>query len=388
MQRYDVAIIGLGGIGSATAWFAARSGQTVIGLERFALGGHHHGASHDHSRIIRHSYHTPHYVELTRLAYDAWHEVETESGETCVHVTGGIDLFPQDAAIGIETYRDSMRACEVKFDELTSTEVMNRWPAWHVAADTVVLYQANTGIVSPAATVPLLQRLAGDRGALLRGNTTVAAIEPSGDKVTIHLADGTAISAAHVVVAADAWTEPLIAPLGTSLPLTVTREQVTYYDTDTPSAFEKANFPVWIWMDDPSFYGFPTFGRPGVKIAQDCGGLPVDPDTRGFDPDPAILARTDAFGHAAFGGRLGPAQSTTTCLYTLPPDRDFVVDSLPEHPNVHVALGAGHGYKFVAWFGRTMAALAGGRDPSCDLTPFRLDRPALTDSAWEANWLV
>lgn len=388
MQRYDLAIIGLGGIGSATAWFAARSGQSVIGLERFDLGGHHHGASHDHSRIIRHSYHTPHYVELTRLAYDAWREVEAESGEPCVHITGGIDLFPHGAVIDSGTYRDSMRACAVDFDELTPAEVMNRWPAWHVAADTEVLYQASTGIVSPAATVPLMQRLAADRGAALRGNAAVTSIEPDGDGVTVHLAGGDTVSADHVAVAADAWTGPLIESLGTSLPLTVTREQVTYYATDTPQAFEQANFPVWIWMDDPSFYGFPTFGRPGVKIAEDCGGQPVDPDTRGFEPDPAILARTDAFASEAFGGRLGPALSTTTCLYTLPPDRDFVVDALPGHPNVHVALGAGHGYKFVAWFGRTMAALAGGRDPGCDLTPFAMDRPALCDPAWEPNWLV
>ena len=80
MEHYDIAVVGLGGIGSATAWFAARSGRSVIGLERFALGGHHHGASHDHSRIIRHSYHTEHYVHLTRLAYDAWRQAEAESG--------------------------------------------------------------------------------------------------------------------------------------------------------------------------------------------------------------------------------------------------------------------------------------------------------------------
>jgi sarcosine oxidase len=80
--------------------------------------------------------------------------------------------------------------------------------------------------------------------------------------------------------------------------------------------------------------------------------------------------------------------ATTTCLYTLPPDRDFVVDSLPGHPNVHIALGAGHGYKFVAWFGKTLAALAEGRDPGCDLAPFTLARAALTDPTWEANWLV
>ena len=388
VERYDIAVIGLGGIGSATTWFAALNGQSVVGLERFDLGGHHHGASHDHSRIIRHSYHTPHYVDLTRLAYDAWREVEAESGETCVHVTGGIDLFPTGAAIDSETYRESMRACGVEFDEMKSVDVMERWPAWHIAADTEVLYQANTGIVSPAATVPLMQGLASGCGAVLRGNTPVIAIEPTGDDVTVHLANGEEVVAGQVVVAADAWTGPLIESLGTSLPLVVTREQVTYYGTETAHMFESANFPVWIWMDDPSFYGFPTFGRPGVKIAQDCGGAPVDPDTRGFDPDPSILARTDAFAAMAFEGILGPALSTTTCLYTLPPDRDFVVDALPSHPNIHVALGAGHGYKFVAWFGKTLAALASGRDPDCDLSPFALDRPALTDPAWEANWLV
>ena len=388
VEHFDIAIIGLGGIGSATAWFAAQAGHSVIGFERFDLGGHNRGASHDHSRIIRHSYHTPHYVELTRLAYDAWREVEAASGETCVHITGGIDLFPSGAAIDSKTYRESMDACDIEFDELTPADVTTRWPAWKVEADTEVLYQANTGIVSPAATVPLMQKLAADRGATLRGNAVVVSIEPSGDVVVIRLADGSEVHAAQVVIAADAWTAPLLEPLGTSLPLVVTREQVTYYETDSPQLFAQGSFPVWIWMDDPSFYGFPTFGRPGVKIAQDCGGSPVDPDTRGFDPDPAILARTDAFAAEAFSGRLGPALSTTTCLYTLPPDRDFVVDAVPGHPNIHLALGAGHGYKFVAWFGKTMAALAGDLDPGCELVPFRLDRPALTDPAWEANWLV
>ncbi|HEY4609242.1 MAG TPA: N-methyl-L-tryptophan oxidase, partial [Ilumatobacteraceae bacterium] len=388
VECYDIAVIGLGGIGSATAWFAARSGQSVVGLERFDLGGHHRGASHDHSRIIRHSYHTEHYVELTRLAYDAWREVESASGKTCVHITGGIDLFPRGAAIDIETYRASMRACDIDFDELTAADVMSRWPAWRLDADTHVLYQADTGIVSPAATVPLLQRLAGESGAVLHGNTAVVGVEPQRDEVRIHLADGGALQAGHVVIAADAWTPSLVEPLGMKLPLTVTREQVTYYETETPQLFERERFPVWIWMDDPSFYGLPTFGRAGVKVAEDCGGQSVDPDQRGFDPDPAILQRTDAFTAAVFDGRLGRASSTTTCLYTLPPDRDLILDALADHRNIHVALGAGHGYKFVAWFGKTLAALASDRDPGCDLSPFRLDRPALTDPTRAANWLV
>jgi sarcosine oxidase len=388
VERYDVAVIGLGGIGSATTWYAARSGRSVIGLERFELGGHARGASHDHSRIIRHSYHTAHYVELTRHAYACWRDVEQASGEQCVHVTSGIDLFPRGAAIDIDTYRRAMRANDLTFTELSAGETMDRWPAWHLAEDVQVLYQENTGIVSPAHTVPLLQRLAASRGATLRGECSVVAIEPADDRVVVHLDDGHSIQAVAVVLASDAWTTPLLEPLGLPLPLTVTKEQVTYYATESPAAFERSRFPVWIWMDDPSFYGFPSFGVPGVKIAQDCGGRPVDPTHRDFAPDPDILGRTNAFAAGMFDGRLGAPLATTTCLYTLTPDRDFVVDSLPGLPSVHIGLGAGHGYKFVAWFGRTLAALAIGNDPACDLKPFRLDRPALTDPAWEPNWLV
>ena len=70
-RRHSCAVIGLGALGSATAWQLARRGVDVIGLERFELG-HERGASHDTSRIIRHSYHTPDYVRLTFEAYQDW----------------------------------------------------------------------------------------------------------------------------------------------------------------------------------------------------------------------------------------------------------------------------------------------------------------------------
>jgi sarcosine oxidase len=63
----------------------------VLGLEQFELG-HHRGASHDHARIIRRSYHTPGYVRLAGLAYQAWEELEREAGERLVVTTGGLDL--------------------------------------------------------------------------------------------------------------------------------------------------------------------------------------------------------------------------------------------------------------------------------------------------------
>ena len=94
-----------------------------------------------------------------------------------------------------------------------------------------------------------------------------------------------------VVLAADAWTNELLARFDLKFPLTVTREQVTYFDADRPEAFAPERFPVWIWMDDPSFYGFPAFGEPGPKVGQDCGGPEVTADTRRSTPIPDALDR-------------------------------------------------------------------------------------------------
>ena len=77
------------------------------------------------------------------------------------------------------------------------------------------------------------------------------------------------------------------------------------------------------------------------------------------------------------------------CQYTLTPDRDFVIAPVPGHESVVVGLGAAHGFKFAPTFGRLLADLAvdGGDGHRPDAT-FRLDRPALTDPAYAAHWLV
>ncbi|HXS23115.1 MAG TPA: FAD-dependent oxidoreductase, partial [Gemmatimonadales bacterium] len=71
-RDYEYIVLGLGGLGSAAAyWLSRQAGADVLGLEQFELG-HVRGESQDHSRIIRLSYHTPGYVELAKQAYAAW----------------------------------------------------------------------------------------------------------------------------------------------------------------------------------------------------------------------------------------------------------------------------------------------------------------------------
>ena len=129
VEGADVAVVGGGGLGTATAWQLARRGVDVVLVERFAFG-HRNGASHDTSRILRRSYHTPGYVRLAGEAYDDWALLSSEAGKQLVTTTGGVDLFPPGAAIPAVDYAASMAACGVPFDELSAAEVAARWPAF------------------------------------------------------------------------------------------------------------------------------------------------------------------------------------------------------------------------------------------------------------------
>ena len=94
-------------------------------------------------------------------------------------------------------------------------------------------------------------------------------------------------------------------------------------------------------MDDPCYYGFPVFGEAGIKAAQDAGGRPVTADGRTFEPDPANTAGVRAFLSKYLPAALGPEIYTKTCLYTLTPDRDFVIDAVPEADGVQSPSGRG-----------------------------------------------
>lgn len=388
----DVAVVGLGAVGSAACYWLARAGADVVGIEQFELG-HHHGASHDHSRIIRRSYHTPGYVELTRHAYDAWYDVERDLAEhgapaELVVRTGGLDLWPVDAAIPMSDYVDSLTAQQVPFDRLDRHDVAGSWPQWDLPEGTVAIHQADTGIVAAARATAALQRGAVRHGARLVDHTAVGGLRPDGSGYVVDTAAG-AIHTRRVVLACDAWTNELLADLGANLPLVVTQEQLTYTRPVDPARFAPDRFPVWIWMDEPSWYGFPEFGETGwVKAARDCGGAETTARNRSFEPDPRAEARLLAFLDARLPGMHTDTARSTTCLYTLTPDRDFVLDTLTDHPGVSVALGAAHGFKFASLFGKILRDLALDVVPPFDLEPFRIDRPALTDPDAPRHWLV
>jgi len=270
---------------------------------------------------------------------------------------------------------DSMRACGVPFEELDAAEICRRWPCWRVGDEVHGIFQADAGIVAAERATEALRRMAVGFGATLHDRTPVTSLCAEGGEIDVE-AGGRHYRAGKLIIAAGAWTNDALAHLGRNLPIEVTKEQVIYFVPRDPAAFTLGEFPIWIWLDEPSFYGFPIFGEPKtVKITQDSAGKPVDAQTRDFEEDPEITARVKGFLGRYLPAALGPVDLVKTCLYARTPDRDFVIDALPAHSNVSVAVGDGHAFKFASLIGRI---LSDGAVEGCDLTPFKIARPVLS----------
>ncbi|MBP6017132.1 MAG: FAD-dependent oxidoreductase, partial [Candidatus Promineofilum sp.] len=243
-QQFDTIVLGLGGLGSAALYrLARRMGGDCLGLEQFDLD-HGRGSSQDHSRIIRLSYHTPAYVSLAKQAYAAWAELEADAGEQLVFKTGGLDLWPAGAAYPMGDYTGSMDACGVAYERLSASEIMRRWPQFRLTDDVTGIYQADGGIATPNLSNAAHRRLARAYGAEIHDNAPVSAARPLGDEIELVAGDVT-YRCRHLVVAAGAWSNHVLAYFGRRLHLTITQEQVTYYRTPQAADFVPGRFPVW-----------------------------------------------------------------------------------------------------------------------------------------------
>ena len=373
-------VVGAGALGSATAYRLARQGaERVLLVEQYEIG-HSRGASEDHSRIIRHAYHSAVYSELTPAAYAAWAEIEEQTGLRLVTRTGGLDLAiaGTPGAVEVDAYRRSLEPIGVASEDLDADAIRSRWPQWQVPDDTVGLYQEDGGILDIRRATAAHLALARQLGVDVRPGTTVTGLEPSAGGVTVRTDRGD-IETGAVVLCAASWTGSLLASLGVDWPLTLSEEQVSYFATPHLREFAPDRFPMWIWHGEAVHYGFPVYGEVAVKISQDMRGNYVTQEGRTHIPDPAVTESYAAFLRERLPRAVGPELYSKTCVYDLTPDRDFVVDLVPGHPQIAVAIGCGHAGKFAGLLGRVLAdlSLTGGTDVAIDA--FRADRPALTD---------
>jgi monomeric sarcosine oxidase len=378
---YRIAVIGAGGLGSGAAyWLSRTAGEGVVCLEQYELG-HELGASEDHSRIIRLAYHAERYTALAKSAYEAWDVVEEQSGVPLVHRIGSLDIAQPgtDGGAILEAFAHAMSVNEIAFERLDAAELMARWPQFQIPDDHQALYQADGGILDIRRACAVQLALARANGATVVPHAGMRAVRSTEDGVEIDTAAGT-IRAERAVLCTGAWTPTLLRGLGIEWPIRLTREQVTYFQTTQLARFAPDRFPIWLWHGEHEYYGFPVFGEVATKAAREnLDGPQIDMDTWDRVPDAEQAADVARFCESILPGFTGPVLRTRACVYDMPPDRDFIIDQIPGHPRLTLALGAGHAAKFASVIGRIASELVLTGTTSHPIEPFRADRPAITD---------
>jgi len=357
MPTYDAIVLGVGGMGSAACFELARRGRRVLGLEQYPLG-HARGSSHGHTRIIRTAYYEhPNYVPLLRRAFERWYELEQLTGRHLLTECACLNVGPADGEL-VNGVRAAAREHRLAVEELDAAGIARRTPFRFPSGYAGVMEQ-RAGFLYVEECVRAHIDSAVSLGADIRGDEPVRAWKAVGGGVDVTTDRGT-YHAAKLVVTAGAWATRLLADLGVEL--TVMRQVQHWFDAGEHAArFRRDAFPVFI-ADVPGgpFYGFPMIDRFGVKVARHYGApeLPT-PDGVAWDATPADAVPVRAFLDAHLPGLVGPPTKAQVCMYTLTPDRHFVIDTHPLHPQVAVACGfSGHGFKFAPVVGEVLADLA------------------------------
>lgn len=349
MERdVDLVVVGGGAMGLATAWCAAGEGASVVVLERFGPG-HHRGASHGGERIFRHAHEDPAYVEMALAAERAWTRLEQDTGRTLIDRVGFVE---HGDPAELDRLATAAAECGLVTERLPAPEAERRWPTMRFTTD--VLYQPQAGWMRAADALVALAGQATRRGADLRHEVAVAAIEPVGDDaVRVRTPDATIVARA-VAVTAGAWTTDLLPDQDFPLPpLTTTEEHVFFVRA---KGAEPAEQPLpFLHTGELVRYGLPAVN--GLfKVGEHHSGAVTTGDGRTFVTEPARVERIERYIAEWLPGLVPEVLDTTTCLYTSTPTHEFVLDR--QGPVVVGAGFSGIGFKYVPEVGRRLAALA------------------------------
>lgn len=372
-RTYDAIVIGVGGMGSAACYHLARRGKHVLGLERFDVP-HTMGSSHGVNRIIRLAYYEdPSYVPLLRRAYELWRELQTGFGEQLLHITGSVDASDAEG----EVFQGALRSCELHdlpHEVLTSADLSLRFPAFRLPDGHLGLYQPEGGFLLSERCIVAHVFGALAAGAEIRARERVIKWAPTAGGVRVTTERGT-YEAERLVVSAGAWMQRLVPDLASLAQ--PERQVLAWFQPINPAIFEPERFPVFnLTVDEGRYYGFPVFGTPGFKVGRYHHlDERADPDDMDREPNAADEAVLREFTARYFPDGAGPTMSLRSCLFTNTPDEHFIIDVLPDAPQVVVASPcSGHGFKFCSVVGEILADLAARGATGHDIGLFRLGR--------------
>ena len=374
-MTWDVIVIGVGGMGSATAYQLAKRGCRVLALEQHNIA-HDLGASHGVNRMIRLAYaEDPRYIPMLRRAYRLWRDFGKAVGERLLFITGGVDAGHEDSWI-VQGSLQTCREHKLRHETLTAAQLHKRFPGFCLPKSMVAVYQPQGGFVLSDRSIVMHVFAAQDLGAEIHAREQVLDWEVQQGRVLVRTDRGS-YRAGKLVITAGPWAAHVIMQLkGVVRP---ERQVLLWTQPKRPELFGTDRFPVF-YMQDRSgekFYGLPIYGVPGFKFGKYHHlKEQVDPNTMDREchlKDELVLRKAIK---KYFPDADGPTLAMKTCLFSNTSDENFILDLHPDFPEVSIAAGfSGHGFKFCPVVGEIMADLAlEGGSKSFDLGLFKLKR--------------
>ncbi|MEO1051978.1 MAG: N-methyl-L-tryptophan oxidase [Bacteroidota bacterium] len=363
-NTFDVIVIGVGSMGSATCYYLASKGLKVLGLEQFEIP-HTLGAHGGQSRIIRKAYFEhPDYVPLLERAYQNWAHLEEMSGAKVFYRTGLVYFGEQDNEL-MKGIRLSANEYNIHIEALNGQASASKHPQFDIPSSFDTIFEPDAGFILPEKTISLYYELALRAGASIKTRIKVDSWKDEGGGISVS-ANGQSYKAEKLIITAGAWTKQMVSSL--RIPTTVHKQVITWVKPKDWSSFELSNFPCWVIAgpDYPGiFYGFPmlpaknNYGEVGLKVAHHYPGEVIDPDTDTIEIPQEELEKLEAIMHKYLPGTFDGFLNVKTCKYTQTPDEHFIIDKLPSHENVIIGAGfSGHGFKFVPMVGEALSDLA------------------------------
>lgn len=350
----DVAIIGMGAMGSLSAWRLAARGARVIAFERFRPG-HDRGSSHGDTRIFRTAYfESPEYVPLLKRAGQLWRELETETGTELLTMTGGLAIGDPESELVTGVLASAVQH-DLPHRVLSAAQMESLYAQHRLEAGEVAVREDEAGFLRPERAVAAAAARAEALGARVMVETEVRSIEASSTGVVVESSRGR-FAAERALVAAGPWTAKLLHWLG--LPLKVERQVQAWLAVDDPTAFSPTRFPIFIReIEGGRFrYGFPTTDGRSIKLAVHHEGTESDPDTIDREVADRDLEPLRAFAREMLRDVSDRVADACACMYTNTPDERFIAISPAEMPAVTVLSAcSGHGFKFASVIGELMA---------------------------------
>jgi sarcosine oxidase len=383
-QPYDAIVVGLGAAGAATAYQLARKGSRVLGIDRFDPP-HALGSTHGDTRITRLAIgEGAQYTPLAIRSHEIWRDLEQQTGVDLLTQCGALYIAPADdnAAVHgrpgfLTRTQDAATQYDIPLEALDAAEVKRRFPVFNMQPHERALFEPGAGFVRPEACVREQLTLAAHLGADIHRNEQFLRHDIDGaGLVTVHTSAGR-YTTRRLVLSMGPWIDTAVPSALASL-FTIVRQTLVWFDVPQDiAAFEPSRCPVHIWAlaNDQDIYGFPAVdGRGGgVKIATEQYAESTTADTVRRDVNTAETTDLyERFVAPCFPSVSPRVLRSATCLYTVTPNFDFIIDVLPDQPQVMVVSPcSGHGFKHSAAIGESVASIIRDEVPVVSLDAFR-----------------